>query len=142
MALALLPIRPDAPRSATPWIGFEHGDAGLAPWSLAPCSLAIAGDILASIEGDYLTTQVFLDFGRLFRPGLPRRPHTSIALADLARHTRLLGVSLERIAAIFEETSSDDRALFHLAADGSVMLHTATCESVALLCRARRSRVG
>ncbi len=135
MALALLPVRFDAPRPAAPWAGCDRGDDGL-----APCSSAIAGEILARIEGDYLTTQVFLDFGRLFRPGLHRRAYTPIALTDLARHTRLLGVSLDRIATAFDEASEDERPLFRLAADGFLLLHTATCESIALLCRARRAR--
>ena len=131
MDLALLPVRlTSAPAAMAAWPGL-----GMRDEPLAPISPRMAADMLARITGEYLTTQVFLDFGRLFRPGLPRREHHRIALSDLERHTRLLGASLERIAAAFDESGGDDRALFRMTGEGFLLVHTATCESVAALCR-------
>src|SRR5579883_1321118 len=70
----------------------------------APCSPECAARMIELLARDYLTLQVFLDLGRLFRPGRARSGlHEQFLLADLERHTRFLSASLERIAAAFAE---------------------------------------
>ena len=135
MALTLVPV-PDADRA--PDDGRREAEHPPA-WRLAACSPERAADMLALLADDYLTTQVFLDFGRLFRPGRSRFGALErILLADLERHTRFLPASLERIAAAF--TAAGGRGpLFVLSGGDALLLHPLTRLAVATICRAARA---
>jgi hypothetical protein len=126
MALVLLPVSTKTATTA-------DGDTG----ALAACPVALAADMLDRLDGDYLTTQVFLDFGRLFRPGRAQAGAAQrILLADLERHTRFLAASLERIDAAYRVVGGRG-ALFVPTGDGALLLHEVTRMSIASVCRAR-----
>lgn len=133
MTLVLLPLAAHAePDSAS------HAEA--CPWLRpTPCPPERAADMLTLLADDYLTTQVFLDFGRLFRPGRARPGLTErIFLVDLERHTRFLGASLARIGAAFAAAGGQG-PLFLLTDDGALLLHRTTRFAIAALCPTGRA---
>jgi hypothetical protein len=134
MTLVLLPLAADAEPDPAHY-------AEASPWLRpAPCPPARAADMLALLADDYLTTQVFLDFGRLFRPGRARPGLTErIFLVDLERHTRFLPASLARIGAAFAAAGGVG-PLFLLTGDGALLLHRATRFAIATLCTAGGGR--
>jgi hypothetical protein len=134
MTLHLLPTITSAQPGPEAWSRDEP--IGLRP---AACSPDLAQEILARLAGDYLTSQVFLDFGRLFRPGRAcSGPFERILLVDLERHTRFLHRSLELIAAAFADAGGQG-SLFALTGDGALLLHPLTRASIAMICREART---
>jgi hypothetical protein len=128
MALVLLPVSTEI--AAAPIARDETG-------TLAACTPSLATAVLDRLAGDYLTTQVFLDFGRLFRPGRGQPGVAQrILLADLERHTRFLATSLERISAAYQAAGGRG-ALFVPTGDGALLVHAVTRLSIASVCRAR-----